>query len=107
MAEVFLIAEAEEDIFDIYRYVARNDSPAKGAQALQKPPGNHQLAGTSTDQRAYPPELARVEVREFLEIHHKPYRIIYQIIHNDVYVHGVLDGRRDLETLLQKRLLRI
>jgi toxin ParE1/3/4 len=43
---------------------------------------------------------------EFREIHFKPYRIIYQIIDKRVFVHCVLDGRRDLQELLERRMLR-
>ena len=53
-----------------------------------------------------PPELERVGVYEYREIYFKPYRIIYQIVESDVYIHCVLDSRRDLEDLLQERLLR-
>ncbi len=53
-----------------------------------------------------PPELERISVTGFLEIHFRPYRIIYQVIENDLFIHCILDGRRDLQTLLQERLLR-
>ena len=52
------------------------------------------------------PELDRISVHDYLEIHFKPYRIIYQIFAHDVFIHCVLDGRRDLADLLQRRLLR-
>jgi toxin ParE1/3/4 len=106
MSDVFVIAEAEEDIYDIYQYVETHDSPGK-ATGLFK---NLQETISSLDHQPsrghVPPELARIDVLEFLEIHYKPYRIIYQIIKTDVYVHCVLDGRRDLNDLLQRRLLR-
>jgi toxin ParE1/3/4 len=54
----------------------------------------------------HPPELERIGVLECRKIFFKPYRIIYQIINKDVYVHSVLDGRRDLQELLQQRMLR-
>lgn len=53
-----------------------------------------------------PPELELFQMKEFLEIHYKPYRIIYQIIEKKVFVHCILDGRRDMQSLLQERLLR-
>ena len=53
-----------------------------------------------------PPELERIGVYEYLEIHVKAYRIIYQIIDNDVFIHCILDGRRDLLELLEYRILR-
>jgi toxin ParE1/3/4 len=53
-----------------------------------------------------PPELSRINVTAFLEVHFKPYRILYEIDTATVYMHCVLDGRRDLTTLLERRLLR-
>jgi len=54
----------------------------------------------------FPPELERIGVYDYREVFFKPYRIIYQISGSEVYVHCVLDGRRDMQTLLQQRLLR-
>jgi toxin ParE1/3/4 len=45
-------------------------------------------------------------VAEFRELFYKPYRIIYQVIGNYVYVHCILDGRRDMQDTLQQRVLR-
>jgi len=36
----------------------------------------------------------------------KPYRIIYQIDDPNVFIHCILDGRPDMSTLLERRLLR-
>jgi toxin ParE1/3/4 len=53
-----------------------------------------------------PPELERIGVFEFREVHARPYRIIYEIVGRAVHVHAVLDGRRALQDLLARRLLR-
>ncbi len=42
----------------------------------------------------------------YRELHEGPYRIIYQILGQDVFMHCVLDARRELQELLQTRLLR-
>ena len=44
-------------------------------------------------------------IREYREIFFKPYRIIYRVMENNVYVLAIADGRRDMRTLLQRRLL--
>ena len=44
-------------------------------------------------------------IREFRELFFKPYRIIYRIVGRNVYVLLIADGRRDFQTLLQRRLL--
>jgi toxin ParE1/3/4 len=106
MHDVFLIAEAEEDIFEIYQFVARHDSPAKAAALFNK---LHETARSLSRQPSrghIPPELTRINVSGFLEIHFKPYRIIYQIDGTSVFIHAVLDGRRNLQEILPARLLR-
>ncbi len=58
------------------------------------------------DRGHLPPELERIGVLEFREVFFKPYRIIYQIIGNNVYVHCILDDGRDMQDTLQQRVLR-
>jgi len=103
---VYIIADAEEDIFGIYKYVTTNDSIQKADSLFQdieeKINGLTELANRGH----IPPELERIGIYEYREIHFKPYRIIYQILESGVYVHCVLDGRRDLDDLLQERILR-
>ena len=104
---VQILAEAEEDLFKIYQYVASHDSPGK-AKTLYESLKEAILSLDCQPTRGHvPPELERLDVWEFLEIHYKPYRIIYQILEMDVFVHCVFDGRRHLDDILQERLLRI
>jgi len=46
-----------------------------------------------------------VAVHEYREIFFKPYRIIYRVVDKNLYVMLIADGRRDMQTLLQRRLL--
>ena len=41
-----------------------------------------------------------------IDIHVKVFRIIYQIIETVVFIHCILDGRRDIPETLQQRNLR-
>jgi toxin ParE1/3/4 len=53
------------------------------------------------------PELGRIGIaHEFRELIFKPYRIIYSVTRSEVFVHCILDGRRDLQDLLEEKLLR-
>jgi toxin ParE1/3/4 len=98
--------DAEDDLFDIYTFVATSDSLEKADRLfvalrqtflkLRKLP----LRGN------IPTELLEIGVMEFRELHYKPYRIIYSLESTTVYVHCVLDGRRDIQDILQERLLR-
>jgi toxin ParE1/3/4 len=103
---VYLISDAEEDIFEIYNYILQHDSAEKADYVFQKLQEVCNSLETLAIRGHVPPELDRISVMDYLEIHFKPYRIIYQISANKVFIHCVLDGRRDMEDLLHRRLLR-
>ena len=103
---VYIIADAEEDIFSIYKYIATYDSLQKAEILLSNIEEKISHLSELANRGHIPPELERIGIYEYREIHFKPYRIIYQILESGVYVHCVLDGRRDLDDLLQERILR-
>jgi toxin ParE1/3/4 len=41
---------------------------------------------------------------EIRQVFFKPYRVIYEIVGNDVVVQLISDGRRNLQSLLLRRL---
>lgn len=104
--EVFLVADAEKDMDEIYRYVRRYDSAEKAERLSQNIEQVIASLETSPLRGHYPPELERLGVLEYRELFFKPYRIIYEVAGVSVFVHCVLDGRRDLRDILQQRLLR-
>ena len=103
---VRIVEDAEQDLVDIYTYIARNDSTDKAAYVLDHLE-NLCLQLAELPLRGHvPPELDRIGVTAYREIHFKPYRVIYQVRGLEVFVHCALDGRRDLQSLLERRLLR-
>ncbi len=52
------------------------------------------------------PELRQIGVLAYLEIVHKPWRMVYKVQGREVWIMAVLDGRRDLTDLLFERLTR-
>lgn len=104
--QVLVVAEAEEDILDIYKYVLRTDGRDRANHILGKLRATCQSLGQMPRRGHTPPELERVGVHGYREVHFKPYRIIYQIVGPKVFIHGVLDGRRAVHELLERRLLR-
>ena len=103
--EVRITGIAQDDLYSIYRYVANNDSPGKAEHLLNN------IEKTMASLKAIPargnylPEIQRWGIFDFREIFFKPYRIIYEIRDKSVFIHVVLDGRRNCEDLLQQRLL--
>jgi len=104
--KVNIVSSAEEDLFEIYQYVFFNDSEEK-AENLYSKLNEKCLSLQEYPNRGHvPPELSLLGIDDFLELTYKPYRIIYQIIEKVVFVHCVLDGRREMQKLLQERLMR-
>jgi len=59
----------------------------------------------SPERGTYPKELLALGIRDYREIFFKPYRVIYQVIGDKAHVLLIVDGRRDMQALLQRRLL--
>ena len=104
--KVYIIFDAEEDILEIYNYVLINDSEDKAEYLLSKIEETCLSLKKFPKRGHVPPELERLGIYNYKEIHYKPYRIVYEITESIVYIHCVLDGRRSLQELLENRLLR-
>ena len=102
---VLLTEDAAHDLEDIYSYISEHDSPQKADYVLGQIESKLDSLGGMPERGAYPKELLSLGIRDYREIFFKPYRIIYRVDDNNVYVYLITDGRRDMQTLLQRRLL--
>ncbi len=103
---VVLAEDAERDIEDIYRYIASQESAARADAVLRDLGAAYEGLAGLPDRGNMPKELRGVGLSEFREAHIGPYRMIYRVVARSVIVHCVFDGRRDVQSLLQRRLLR-
>ena len=102
---VLLTDDAAHDLEDLCDYIDLHDVPGKADYVLEQLEKAFNSLSEKPHRGAYPKELLSIGVREYREIFFKPYRIIYRVIENNVYVLLIADGRRDMQTLLQRRLL--
>ena len=102
---VFLTADAARDLEDLYQYIARHDAPGRAEQVLTRIEKALGSLAESPDRGVYPKELLDLAIRDCREIFFKPYRVIYRVEGDRVYVFLIADGRRDMQALLQRRLL--
>lgn len=54
---------------------------------------------------SYPKELMALGIKEYRQTALKPYRVIYRVIGRQVVIYLIIDGRRDMQSLLARRLL--
>ena len=103
---VVIDPQAKWDLKEIFQYVATSDSK----EAANKLLDNLELTCSKLEkfpERGHiPEELRTTGIKKYLEIHFKPYRILYEIKNDHVYVHSVLDGRRNIQEILTARILR-
>jgi toxin ParE1/3/4 len=103
--QVFLTEDAARDLEDLYDYVELHDVPGKAEHVLEQTEKGFTSLSENPQRGAYPKELVAIGLREYREIFFKPYRIIYRVMGENVYVLVIADGRRDMQALLQRRLL--
>jgi toxin ParE1/3/4 len=103
--EVFLTNDAARDLDEIYRYIALHDSRQKADYVLERFENMFFSLSEFPERGAYPNELLALGIREYRETFFRPYRIIYRVMDNIVYVLLIADGRPDMQSLLQWRLL--
>jgi len=104
--EVFIISDAEQDLIDIYSYIATHHSTERAENLFSQIESVCFSLDHMPERGHIPPELDRIGIRDYREIHCKVYRIIYQILNNSVFIHCIIDGRRDIQSILPERLLR-
>jgi len=98
--------QAKNDLKEIFFYVALNDSVDSANKLLDAIEKTCYKLEELPERGHTPPELKPTGIKRFLEIHYKPFRIIYEISHNIIYIHSVLDGRRNIQEILNDRILR-
>ena len=103
--KVLLTAGAEGDLNDLHGYIAEHDSPSRADYVLDKLVEVAERLATFPEHGSYPPELLALGIREYRQSFFKPYRVIYRVIGKQVIIYVISDGRRDMQSLLTRRLL--
>ncbi|MFP4225870.1 MAG: type II toxin-antitoxin system RelE/ParE family toxin [Desulfobacterales bacterium] len=102
---ILLTDDAARDLEDLYNYIVLYDSLQKADYVLTQIEKAFSSLSDLPERGVYPQELTTLGIRAYREIFFKPYRIIYRIIDQTVYVMLIADGRRDMQSLLERRLL--
>lgn len=102
---VFLTEGAEHDFESLCDYLAEFDSPANADYVLDELMKVVEHLSTFPERGSYPKELLALGIKDYRQTFFKPYRVIYRIAGQGVYIYVIADGRRDIQSLLARRLL--
>lgn len=94
---------AELDLLRIIEYIA-NDSVVNAAALSKRIRRRGASLRKSPMRGRVVPELADFGARVYRELLEPPYRIVYFVEEQTVYVRAVLDGRRDLQQVFEEWL---
>jgi toxin ParE1/3/4 len=103
--EVSLTKDAERDLEEIYLYIAEHDSRASADHVLDRLVKTTDALKTHPERGSYVNELRSLGIAEYRQIFFKPYRLIFRVHSKQVIIYVITDGRRDMGSLLARRLL--
>ena len=102
---VLLTHGAEQDVEDIFDYIAQADGMERAHQVLDGLMAVIEGLARFPERGSYPQELLALGIKEYRQTMFKPWRVIYAVQDGQVIVYLVADGRRDMAALLARRLL--
>jgi toxin ParE1/3/4 len=103
--EVLLTEGAERDLEALHNHIAAFDSAASADRVLDQVMGIVESLSRFPERGGHPKELAALGIKEYRQATFKPYRAIYSVTGEQVIIHLIVDGRRDMQAVLARRLL--
>lgn len=102
---VLLTRGAERDLEEIHAYLARTDGPERADRLLARFLEAGERLAENPERGSRPKELVELGILEYRQLVIRPYRIIYRVVGREVYLMVIADSRRDMQSLLARRLL--
>jgi len=92
------------DLEDIHTWIAENDSIESADRVLECLWEAAESVAALPSRGTRPKELPHGMEAEFRQVFFKPYRVIYEVRRSEVVIHLIADERRNLHSLLLRRL---
>lgn len=102
---VLLTEDALRDLGDLYAFIAAQDGLDRAEGVLERVHDKLASLRDFPERGEYPPELAALGIKQFRQLHDKPWRMVYQVSAETVTALLIADGRQDMQARLQRRLL--
>ena len=103
--EVLLTRGAEQDLESIHDYIAEFDGVPNADHVLDPLSSIVEGLAQFPERGSYPRELVALGMKDYRQAMFKPYRVIYRVLGSQVVIYLIVDGRRDMQALLARRLL--
>jgi len=104
--EALLTKGAAQDLEALHDYIAESDCVANANDVLDRLLKVVEGLKQFPERGSCPRELVALGIKDYRQVIFKPYRVIYRVLGTQVVIYLIVDGRRDMQSLLQRRLLR-
>jgi len=104
--QIYWTKTAQSDLVKIIKYI-QADSPNTATKIFENIKEKTQELALFAERGRIIPELQTQGIVQYRELIIPPWRIMYRISTNTIYVLSVLDSRRNVEDLLLERLISI
>lgn len=105
--KVVILNSAKQDLKELRNYVLARFSDSVWSDTSTQLKKAMQLLSVAPYAGAVPEEIEMLNLNEYRQVVSGKNRIIYEIRQEVVFVHAVIDVRRDMVSQLTKRLLHI
>jgi toxin ParE1/3/4 len=105
--QVVFLKSAELDLKELRGYIVRNFGKDAWQASYAKIKDAVNTIGTFPLGGNVPEELERLNLTQYRQVVSGMNRIIYEVRQEIIYIHMVCDTRKDMKSLLTRRLLRI
>ena len=102
--DVWWSETAEEDLLSVIEYIAR-ENPLQASKISGEIKKRAKSLSAFPDRGRIVPELQDQGITLYRELIIGPWRIMYRVSENIVYVLSLLDSRQNVEDILLKRLI--
>jgi len=104
--DVRITKGAESDLAEIVAFPAEREGSIVAERILEEILDAANNLTKFPERGSHPEELLKLGIREFRQVLFQPYRLIYRTAGNQVFLLLVADGRREFQSLLERRVLR-
>jgi toxin ParE1/3/4 len=103
---VVILFSAEQDLRELKAYVRKNFGAAAWRTSYEKIKSCIATIGRFPREGSVPEELTGLHLTQYRQVISGVNRIIYEIRGEAIYIHVICDARRDMVSLLTRRMIR-
>lgn len=104
---IVILDSAEQDLKELRAYILKNFSSETWRTTYVKIKEAIRNLQNFPQAGSIPEEIEKLNLTQFRQVLSEMNRVIYEVRQDVIYIHIVVDARRDMNALLTRRLLRI